>query len=566
MRERVGQLVRQALERAVEAGDLPVLPDDYAVPIEKPRNPEHGDSASNVAMTLARVARKAPRQIADIIVRYLPEDCDWITAVEVAGPGFLNFRFADATMFDCLHAVRSGGEGYGRAARNDGPRVLVEFVSANPTGPLHVGHGRGAVMGDAVASLLDAAGYQVEREYYINDVGNQMQMLGRSLHARVQTFIGHPTALPEDGYQGGYLEKTAEEFVAKHGKLEVTFEDEGQLFIDFAKDSILEDIKADLEKLRITYDTWFPERSLHASEKVEGAVKHLQDADIIYERDGALVFRTTDFGDDDDRVVVRTDGRPTYFAADIAYHKDKMDRGFDTAIDVWGADHHGYIARVRASLVAFGYNPDQLEVLLVQFVSLVRDGEQVKMSTRSGKFEELKSVVGECGADAVRFLFLMRRADSQQEFDIEVAKSQTMENPVYYVQYGHARVCSILRRAKEAGIELPERPSDAAMSTLTLAEERQLILALTEYPYIVRRAAEAREPHQIAFYLIDTIKAFHSYYTRYKATERVISDDPLKTEGRLALVDGIRTVIANGLGLLKVHAPERMAQSDIGSD
>ncbi len=517
-------------------------------------------------MTLARVARKSPRDIADIIVRHLPEDCDWITGAEVAGPGFLNFRFADDTLFNCLHAVRDGGASYGHAEKNDGPRVLVEFVSANPTGPLHVGHGRGAVMGDAVASLLDAAGYQVEREYYINDVGNQMQMLGRSLHARVQTLIGNPTPLPEDGYQGDYLQKTAEDFVAQHGELKVTFEDEGQLFIDFAKDSILEDIKADLANLRITYDTWFPERTLHASQKVEGAVKHLQDADIIYEREGALVFRTTDFGDDDDRVVVRTDGRPTYFAADIAYHKDKMDRGFDTAIDVWGADHHGYIPRVRASLQALGYDADKLEVLLVQFVSLVRDGEQVKMSTRSGKFEELKSVVGECGADAVRFLFLMRRADSQQEFDVEVAKSQTMENPVYYVQYGHARVCSILRKAQAEGIEVPEKARDEAMQALTLPEERQLILALTEYPYIVRRAAEAREPHQIAFYLMDTIKAFHSYYTRYKGSERVISDDPLKTEGRLALVDGIRTVIANGLGLLKVHAPERMAQSETTSE
>jgi arginyl-tRNA synthetase len=559
MRAQLAEIFQQALSSAVDQGKLPELSTDVRVHVEKARNPEHGDFATNVAMSLARVARMAPRAIAEIIVGCVDKGA-LIGSIDVAGPGFINVRLSDSTLHSILRTVRTERDQFGRAKSPLDTRILVEFVSANPTGPLHIGHGRGAVVGDAVASLLEAAGYQVEREYYINDVGNQMRMLGMSLHARVQAELGNEIGLPEGGYQGEYLIPIAQDFVATHGDSlrGVAFEEQQELFINHAKDTILEEIKIDLAHLRISYDTWFPERSLHDSGDVEGAIAELKTRDIIYDRDGAAVFRTTDFGDEDDRVVVRGDGRPTYFAADIAYHRNKISRGFDRVINIWGADHHGYIARVKASLEATGIAPERLEILLIQFVGLVRDGVKVKMSTRSGQFEELRVITDEVGADAVRFFFLMRRHDSHQEFDLEVAKRRSMDNPVFYVQYGHARLCSILRKATAENVEIPERASQAALDTLILPEERQLILAISEYPHVIQRAALAREPHQIAFYLMETIKGFHSYYTRYKATERVLSDDPLKTEGRLALVDGLRVVIAGGLGLLRVSAPERM--------
>jgi arginyl-tRNA synthetase len=560
MRARIAQTLRDALDRAHAAGALAEVPADHAINVEKPKHVEHGDFATNLAMSLAPVARMAPRAIAEQICAHIDPENGLIERTEIAGPGFINFRLNPIVLHEVVHQVRKAGETYGRAKKNDGPRVLVEFVSANPTGPLHVGHGRGAVAGDAVASLLEAAGYQVEREYYLNDVGNQMNNLGLSLHARVQTELGIETALPEDGYQGDYLIDVARDFIAANGETfkGVAYADHVDTFIDYAKGSISKVIKSDLDELRIGFDTWFSEKSLHDDGTIEAAVEDLKDRDIIYEKDGALVFRTTDFGDDNDRVVVRSDGRPTYFAADIGYHYNKFDRGFDTAINIWGADHHGYVARVKAALEARQLQPDKLEILMIQFVGLVRDGVQVKMSTRSGQFEELRSIIDEVGADAVRFFFIMRRFESQQEFDLEMAKRRSMDNPVFYVQYGHARLCSILRRAVDADISVPDVPGAEAMAALTLPEERQILLALAEYPYIVRRAAEAREPHQIAFYLMDTIKDFHSYYTQYKSTERVLSDDPLKTEGRLAMVDALRQVISNGLALLKVQAPERM--------
>ena len=559
MRDHLAKIVRTALSSAVQKGSLPSLPEALDVRVEKARNPEHGDFATNVAMSLAKVAKMAPRAIAQIIVDEL-ELGDVIEGVDIAGPGFINLRLCSGQVHEIVRTVRKRGSDYGRSEQRSGARVLVEFVSANPTGPLHVGHGRGAVVGDAVASILDAAGHDVEREYYINDVGNQMRMLGMSLHARVQAELGADQKVPEDGYQGEYLIPIAKSMVALHGEAlsGKDFESNQGLYIDFAKDAIRAEIQEDLDAIGITFDTWFSERTLHDSGEVSGTIEDLKGRDIVYERDGASVFRTTSFGDEDDRVVVRNDGRPTYFAADIAYHRNKFLRGFDRAINIWGADHHGYIPRVRASLEATGFDPDRLEILLIQFVGLLRDGVQVKMSTRSGQFEELRSITQEVGADAVRFFFLMRRHDSHQEFDLEVAKRRSMDNPVFYVQYGHARLCSILRRAADQGVAIPDVASDDALAALTLPEERQLILALSEYSHVIQRAAAAREPHQIAFYLMETIKAFHSYYTRYKATERVLSDNALKTEGRLALVDSLRTVIANGLGLLKVSAPERM--------
>lgn len=560
MRARIAQTLRDALDRAHAAGALAEVPSDHSINVEKPKHADHGDFATNLAMSLAPIARMAPRAIAEQICAHIDTEDEFVDSTEIAGPGFINFRLKAKVLHNVIHEVSSEGSSYGRAKSNDGPRVLVEFVSANPTGPLHVGHGRGAVAGDTVASLLEAAGYQVEREYYLNDVGNQMNNLGKSLHARVQTEHGTETPLPEDGYQGDYLIDIAKDFIAEHGASYkgVAYEDHVDTFIDFAKASITEVIKADLDEMGIRFDTWFSEKSLHKDGTIVDAVEDLKGRDIIYKKDGALVFRTTDFGDDNDRVVVRADGRPTYFAADIGYHYNKFDRGFDTAINIWGADHHGYVPRVKAALNARQLDPEKLEILMIQFVGLVRDGVQVKMSTRSGQFEELRSIIDEVGADAVRFFFIMRRFESQQEFDLEMAKRRSMDNPVFYVQYGHARLCSILRRAIEQDVAIPQEASAASLDALILPEERQILLALAEYPYILKRAAEAREPHQIAFYLMDTIKSFHSYYTRYKSTERVLSDDPLKTEGRLAMVQALKQVIANGLTLLKVSAPERM--------
>ena len=560
MRKILAQAVAESLQKASENGNLPKLPEDLAVSVEQPRNPEHGDFATNIAMTLARVAKMPPRAIAEAIVANIPTESGIIASAEIAGPGFINLRLKNDFVHQILPQIRKKNSEYGRSDSGQGKRVLVEFVSANPTGPLHVGHGRGAVTGDAVASLLQAAGYEVTREYYVNDVGNQMNMLGQSLHARVQQEAGMDTALPENGYQGAYLADIAKNFLASEGEesAKLEYPNNEKLFIDYAKGAILKEIQQDLAALGISFDNWFSEQTLHDSNRVHSAVEDLQTRDIIFEREGALLLRSTQYGDDNDRVVVRADGRPTYFAADIAYHREKFERGFDTAINVWGADHHGYLPRVRAALEASGIDPNLLEIIFIQFVGLLRNGEQVKMSTRSGEFEELRSIIDECGGDAVRFFFLMRKSDSQQEFDLEVAKKRSLDNPVFYVQYGHARLCSILRKAQSEGVAIPEETNASTLAALSLPEERAIMMAASEFPHIVQRAAEAREPHQVVFYLMDTIKLFHSYYTRYKGTERVLSEDPLKTAARLAMVDALRIVISNALRLLKVAAPERM--------
>ncbi len=562
MRQRLAAHLEAALRRAVETGALPELDPWPAVIVEKTRDPAHGDYACGVAMGLARVARRAPRAIAEAIVSSLPEGAaELVAGAEVAGPGFINLRLTDTAARSLVREVREHGEAYGSAAPAEGaPAVLVEFVSANPTGPLHVGHGRGAVYGDAVASLLEAAGHRVEREYYVNDVGNQMEMLGRSLHARVQQSLGLDTPLPEDGYKGEYLLPLAESFAAEHDEAlcRGSFEDGREDFISYAREAVLETIRRDLDDLGVSFDTWYREHRLHDSGRIKASVDSLRARDIIYEKEGALLFRTTDFGDEEDRVVIRADGRPTYFAADIAYHIEKLERGFDLAIDVWGADHHGYVPRVKAGLEASGVDPDRLEILMVQFVTLVSGGTQLKMSTRSGQFCELRELVEDVGSDAARFFFLMRRSESHQEFDLELAKARSLDNPVFYVQYGHARLCSILRKGAEQGVRPPEGPPDEVLEALTLPEERALCLAMCEYPHVVARAADAREPHQVVFYLNDTIKAFHSYYTRYKHTERVLDADPQKAAARLTLVDALRVVIRNGLSLLRISAPERM--------
>jgi len=431
----------------------------------------------------------------------------------------------------------------------------VEFVSANPTGPLHIGHARGAVVGDVIANILAASGYEVNREYYINDAGNQMFNLGRSVLSRYRELAGQTVAFPENGYQGDYIRDIAREILHRDGPVHLDRKEEEAipLFTDYAAGTILEEIKEDLRDFGVVFDVYFSERELYRDNGVENLLVKLEEQGFIYREEGTRWFRTTAFGDEKDRVVVRQNGDPTYFAADIAYHRNKFDRGFHWVIDIWGADHHGYIPRMQAGIQALGLEKEALQVVLVQLVNLLRAGVPVAMSTRSGEFVTLKEVVDEVGRDAARYNFLMRRSDSHLDFDLEVAKKQSNENPVYYVQYAHARICSILRLAEERGYD---RPSFGQIDgrLLALPEEMALVKTATHYPEVVEGAAKNLEPHRLTFYLNDLAALFHSYYNKCK----VVSDDDRLTAARLYLVLAVRQVLRNGLGLLGVSAPEKM--------
>lgn len=553
MKDRLRQQIGDALQACFNNGTLHsgVVPD---VQIEIPGNPDHGDFASNLAMTMARAEKKSPRQIAEALVEAL-DDCDFLSKVEIAGPGFINFTLAPGCWYEVLDEITVKGKAYGLSQVGEGKKVQVEFVSANPTGPLHIGHGRGAATGDAVASVLQAAGYEVQREYYINDAGNQMRTLGLSLLLRYRQVCGEQVEFPDDCYQGDYILDLAKEIYGAEGTryLELDENEAIKLLGCFGGDRILAGIRDDLEAFGITFDRWYSEQGLFDRDEVSAGLKVLKEKGLSYEKDGAVWFRTTDFGDDKDRVLVRSNGETTYFASDVAYHLEKFSRGFDTVIDVLGADHHGYVQRMKAVVNGLGRNPDDLQVILVQLVSLLREGEPVAMSTRSGEFVTLREVVDEVGKDACRFIFLLRRADSQLDFDLELAKRQSNDNPVYYVQYAHARVCSICRTAEEQGVVTLERES-LDLSCLKLAEELALAKHLARYPETVINAAQNREPHRVVYFLQELAAQFHSYYNR----QRVLVDDPATTQARLYLVKGVRTVLANALNLLGVDAPERM--------
>ncbi|MDH4025757.1 MAG: arginine--tRNA ligase, partial [Desulfuromonadales bacterium] len=524
------------------------------VQIEIPGNPDHGDFASNLAMTMARAEKKSPRQIAEALVEAL-DGCDFLSKVEIAGPGFINFTLAPGCWYEVLDEITVKGKDYGLSQVGEGQKVQVEFVSANPTGPLHIGHGRGAATGDVVASVLQAAGYEVQREYYVNDAGNQMRTLGLSLLLRYRQVCGEQVEFPDDCYQGDYILDLAKEIHGAEGTryLELDENEAIKSLGCFGGDRILAGIRDDLEAFGITFDRWYSEQGLFDRDEVSNGLKVLKEKGLSYEKDGAVWFRTTDFGDDKDRVLVRSNGETTYFASDVAYHLEKFSRGFDTVIDVLGADHHGYVQRMKAVVNGLGRNPDDLQIILVQLVSLLREGEPVAMSTRSGEFVTLREVVDEVGKDACRFIFLLRRADSQLDFDLELAKRQSNDNPVYYVQYAHARVCSICRNAEEQGVVTLEREA-LDLSCLTLTEELALAKHLARYPETVVNAAQNREPHRIVYFLQELASQFHSYYNR----QRVLVDDLATTQARLYLVKGVRTVLANALNLLGVDAPERM--------
>ena len=554
MKQVLVKLLENSIQAAIDKGFLPPVAPSR-IEVELSRDPGHGDYASNVAMILASQAKKNPREIAKILSEGIDDREGVLAKVEIAGPGFLNFFVREGGLTALLEAVGRQGNRYGSSDLGKGQRVQVEFVSANPTGPLHIGHARGAVVGDVVANILAAVGYQVSREYYINDAGNQMNNLGKSVLLRYRELLGETAEFPEGCYKGDYIRDLASELLKRDGEKHLV-RDAAEVipgFTDYAAGAILEGIKEDLRTFGVIFDLYFSERELYRDEGVEKLLLDLEKKGFVYREGGALWFRTTAFGDEKDRVVVRQNGDPTYFAADIAYHRNKFLRGFETVIDIWGADHHGYIPRMSAAVQALGHEKEALKIILVQLVNLLRDGKPAAMSTRSGEFVTLREVVDEVGRDAARYNFLMRRSDSHLDFDLELAKKQSNENPVYYVQYAHARICSILRMAAERGIAAPAA-GEVDASLLRLPEEIELIKAITRFPEVVGGAARTLEPHRLTFYLNDLAALFLSYYNRNK----VISGDGALTGARLFLVSSVLTVLKNALNMLGVSTPENM--------
>ena len=554
MKQLLEKLILQALKSAHETG----LFASSAIPnfvIEVPKNLAHGDYSTNIAMVSAGLQKMPPRKIAESIISHISDTEGLIDRLEIAGPGFINFYLRPASWLRFLKKVHVQGSRYGSENIGNGKKIQVEFVSSNPTGPLHVGHGRGAAVGDSVANILSFCGFDVQKEYYINDSGRQITTLGRSVFIRYQELLGEFVRFPDDCYQGDYIREIAERIRNLKGAELLDEPDEKAVIFcaRYAADLILDGMKADLETFGVVFNCWYSEQGLYDSGKVASVIDDLKSRSIIYEKDGALWFNTTSHGDEKDRVVVRQNGQTTYFASDIAYHYDKYARGFEKVIDVWGADHHGYIPRVTAAIVSGGYQKEQFEVILVQLVSLLRAGVPVAMSTRAGEFVTLRDVIQEVGRDAARFIFLTRSSDNTLEFDLELAKQKTNDNPVYYVQYVHARICSIIRKSTTLGIR-GAAPSDDALGLLKTSEDIALIKMLIKFPEIVRSAAEILEPHRITFYLMELAAAFHAYYNR----QRVLSDDEPLTLARLYLMTAVRQVIANGLSLLGVSAPESM--------
>ncbi len=554
MKQQIRQLVTDSVQRATQAEAL-VEQSLPPIEIEVPKNEIHGDFSTNIAMVMASAQKKAPRKIAEQIIDYL-EDHDAITKTEIAGPGFINFFVNLASWHEVLRDIHEAGEDYGRNDMGRGEKFQIEFVSSNPTGPLHVGHGRGAAVGDSVGNILRFSGYDVQKEYYINDAGRQIETLGRSVFLRYQALLGKQIEFPKDCYQGGYIQDIATIIQAKHAQnLDDLPEDTAIAYCArVAAGLIIKGIRKDLEAFGVSFDRWFSEQSLYDSGSVDQIIAELQERNIVYEKDGATWFKTSEYQDEKDRVIVRKNGQKTYFASDVAYHLDKYRRGFEKVIDVWGADHHGYIPRMTASIEALGYRRDQFEVILVQLVNLLRGGEPVAMSTRAGEFITLKDVVDEVGTDAARFLFLTRHYESPLDFDLELAKKKTNENPVYYVQYVHARISSIIKKGKERSVLNEKADRNINLDRLVEPEEIQLIKALDQFPEVVQKSAKFREPHRVTYFLMSLASAFHSYYNKH----RVLADEPAIIQARLSLVMAVQRIIRIGLTLLGVSAPEKM--------
>jgi arginyl-tRNA synthetase len=586
LKTQLEKLLTDAVATLQADGSLPagLTPE---VMIERTRDRAHGDYASNLALLLAKPARSKPRDIAEKLVAVM-ETGDPLQKIEIAGPGFINFFLGNEAWHSVVDDILAQGDRYGRSDYGKGKRVQVEFVSANPTGPLHVGHGRGAAYGAAVADLLAAVGYSVHREYYVNDAGRQMDILAASVYLRYLDLCGATVTFPANGYQGDYVWDIAATLHREHGEtlqhpVADVFQDvppdepaggdkeahidaiiersrtllgqtQYRLVFDEGLNTILGNIRQDLKEFGIVYDEWFSERSLSDDKSVEAGIERLQKSGHIYEKNGALWFSSTDFGDEKDRVIVRDNGQSTYFASDIAYHANKLERGYDRVIDVWGADHHGYVPRVKAALKAIGDDPDKLDVLLVQFAILYRGGEKLQMSTRSGEFVTLRELRREVGNDAARFFYVMRKCEQHMDFDLDLARSQSNDNPVYYIQYAHARVRSVFRQLQEKHYSWDRDAGNAGLSTLTESHEQDLIIKLSRYPEILEAAAINHEPHQLTHYLRELANDFHTYYNAHTF---LVEDDTVRN-ARLNLIEATRQVIANGLGLLGVSAPDTM--------
>lgn len=524
--------------------------------VEAAKDPKHGDVATNLAMLLAKHLHRAPRDIAAELAAWIRDHTDGVENVEVAGPGFCNVTFSQVFWRRVVQQVEKEGAAFGSSTIGGGRKTLVEYVSANPTGPLHVGHGRGAAAGDSLARILRRAGYDVTTEYYINDAGRQMRILGMSVWYRLRNLVGRTMAEPEDYYRGSYITDIAKEMLEKDPSLaDASDEDGKERCYEYAKNEILEGIKKDLRDFRVEHQNWFSEKTLVDGGLVDKAFQALKDAGYTYEKDGALWFATSRLGDDKDRVLRKSDGSLTYFASDIAYHHNKFERGFDWLIDVWGADHHGYVPRMRAAIEAMGKGKKNFDVVLIQLVNLLINGQPVSMSTRAGTFETLADVVREVGADAARFMFLSRKTDSPVDFDLEAVKQRTMENPVYYVQYAHARVAALLRRAAEEGVTIPDVSDDAALAGLTLPDDMALLRKMALYRDMLEQAATTLSVHHVSHYLMELSQLLHSYYTKNQILK---AGDPVTTGSRLALLRAVSRVIANGLDLMGVSAPDHM--------
>ncbi len=586
MKADIQQLVATALQRIAAEG---VFPGD-AVPIpviERTRDPSHGDFATNVALVLAKTARSRPRDLAQRILEALPES-DAVERVDIAGPGFINFHMSPSAYLGLVPRIIEQGFDYGRSALGAGKRVQVEFVSANPTGPLHVGHGRGAAYGATVADLLQAVGFDVHREYYVNDAGRQMDILAASVWLRYLELCGEELPFPANGYKGDYVWDIAATLHREHedayyhssvevfsglpadepvggdkeAHIDAVVQRTRQLLGDnryryvfeLGLNTLVDDIRDDLELFGVHYEQWYSERSLAESGAVNKCIERLRESGHVYEKGGAFWFRSTEFGDEKDRVVVRDNGQTTYFASDIAYHVDKLERGFERVIDVWGADHHGYVPRVKAALQALGDDPKKLDVLLVQFAILYRSGKKAQMSTRSGEFVTLRELRKEVGRDAARFFYVMRKCEQHLDFDLDLAKSQSSDNPVYYVQYAHARIHSVFRQAAEKGADAGPSAGTIHLDRLTTVHEQALLRTLSRYPEMVETAALNEEPHQLTHYLRELANDFHTYYN---AHQFLVEDTPLR-DARLKLILATRVVLRNGLNLLGVSAPESM--------
>lgn len=589
LQNQVIEAITVALDTSKESGELSIATIPSII-VEPPKRPEWGDFSSNIAMALASQVRQSPLQVAAVLAAGLRTQFpELFVRVDVVPPGFLNMSLHPIRWMQVLQTIQENGPSYGASHIGKGKRILLEFVSANPTGPLHVGHGRGAALGQAIATLLKAVGFTVSREYYINDAGRQLQLLGRSVYARYREQLGEPSSFPEDGYHGDYIKTVAASVVRTHRRtlLDGPSDVAETVCAQLASQILLDGIKEDLATFGVDFDTWFSETSLHTKGLIQQALDELQQKGLVIQEDGAWWFRSSQFGDEKDRVVHKQDGTYTYLAADIAYHRQKLERGFDTLVNIWGADHHGYIPRMEATVQAFGYAKETLRIVLVQMVSLLRGGEKVEMSKRAGEFVTLREVLEEVGPDAAKFFFLMRRADSQLDFDLELAKQRSSDNPVYYVQYAHARLASLFRVAHERQIPLPA-VQDVDHTLLIHDEELGLIKTLSQYPSVVEGSATALEPHRVTFYLQELAAKLHAYYNKNRVLPSVESvretgdsrqNDELASNGkgpesglestyeyipsaltaaRLALLRQVQTVIGNGLTLLGISAPEKM--------